>query len=192
MGGYRRREPVSCRRDGMRSIRLMSSRAGGRRRVALRHPAVLVDQHHAEAARAELLAQRAARRRVGVGQHDHVALAQLGHALLEQRELLDEARVVGGVGEDDERPGDPEQLVEARRCGRLVGSAIATAGVPAAAAAVRPRAQDEQGEADLAQSPWHPPLRPRDKHRRHGMREKGEGGCDERISTNGGRWRGAS
>ena len=75
--GLRRREPVSWRREGMRSIRLMSSRTvvGSGRRCATR--AVDVDQHEAEAARPQL-AGAAARSPPGRcrSEHDDVALLE--------------------------------------------------------------------------------------------------------------------
>ena len=52
-------------------------------RAAVRHGAVDVDEHDAEALRPEPLAERAVRRRVGVGQDDDAALLELAGQGLE-------------------------------------------------------------------------------------------------------------
>ena len=109
-----RREPVSSRRDGMRSIRLTSSRTevGTGRRWAT-EPSMSISTRPKSRGRSRLRSGPLAVG-IGVGKHDDVALDQRLGVGLEHAHLLDEARVVGGVGEDDQRPGDPAQLVERR------------------------------------------------------------------------------
>ena len=82
----------------MRSIRLMSSRAvvGAGRRCAT-VPSMSISTSPKPRGRSSL-AERAARRRVGVGQHDHVAVDELGPGRCSSMlHLLDEARVARRV-----------------------------------------------------------------------------------------------
>ena len=117
------REPVSCRRDGMRSIRLISSRAVGRapggaaRRCRPCRSAPAPNPRGRSA-----LAQRPVRGGVGVGQDHHVAVLELGQPLARACcELLHEPRVVGRVGED--RPAAaPPSAARRASAARGVGS----------------------------------------------------------------------
>jgi hypothetical protein len=128
---YGRCEPVSWRREGSRSIRLMISRAvvtAGRRWTT--EPSVSISTSPKPRG-PQFHAQRAAGGRVGVGQDHHVAVEQFVFAFGEHVQLLVDARVVRRVGEDHERAGDPAQILGQRGLlgVLLFGQWPATAGI---------------------------------------------------------------